>query len=275
MMKMGHGADKVSKEKAMDDNYGINQAGVNAVFEEYFGLKESELHDWNSVNVRIDFEKALTSTLLTSDERLAVALVFGMGLNHREAGKLMKLKPTEIKGHIDIVIETMEAVLNGYRTTYHETTASKAVNLTEWIAGVRNGLTFPFDIPRAVNTSLLLHLKDNRDKLAAETLRQRAKGNQDIRDRWNIDGNAPYDVINYPFHKTSDKIENPMRDRDYKDGLTDGYDHFADQDKYNKIMLDDFITHSKALKPMGKKAIKGKSSDDAIAGSQSVKGWVY
>lgn len=246
---MGHGA-----------NYEINEHGVKAMFEEYHGLKESELYDWNSVDVRMDLEKSLSSTLLSGHERVAVGLTYGMGLNIREAGKLMKIRPTEVKKHLDNVLEIIEAVLNGCRTTYNQITKCTAQNLTEWIAGVQNGCTMAFDIPYQVNSSLLQYLVSNRDKLAKETLRQRIEGCQEIKDVWNIQGHAPYDIKNYPFHKTSTMIESPNRKRDYKDGVIDGYDYFHDQDK-NKVFYDDFVKISKSLHPVGKKAVKVMDSD--------------
>ncbi|MDO7487024.1 hypothetical protein Q5O89_16775 [Peribacillus frigoritolerans] len=272
---MGAGKDLVSKGKVMDDNYGINELGVTAMLDQYFSLKEMEIHSWDAVDIRIDFERAVSATILTGEDRLAVALVYGMQLNHREAGKLMGIKPTAIKEHIENVLETVEAVLNGYRTTFHKQQPSQATNLEEWIEGVREGSTMPYDIPSKVTTALLTYLEGNRDKLAKETLRQRVEGNEDIKDNFNIMGKDEYDVENYPFHQTSAMIEDPSRKRDYNGGKSDGPDYFHDQDRQNGVAYDDFAGVSKALKPMGKKAVKGGSSDDAIAGNQSTKSWVY
>lgn len=59
------------KQKKMSDNYRYNAQGVEELFNYYYSLAEMGQHsyDVNAVDLRLDFERALSSTVLTEDER--------------------------------------------------------------------------------------------------------------------------------------------------------------------------------------------------------------
>lgn len=261
---MGKGKDQVSKGKRMDDDFGFNKEGVTQLLLQYHTMLELKQWDWNAVDLLADFEKALTSTELSGDSRVLLGLTFGFGFFDARKMILTNLtgkKNSQIDELIDDGLEVIEAVLNGYNTTYHNINPSNATSLEQWMNEVHSGETTIFDVPNAVKQDMLQLLSENDDSLAAETIRQQVEG-PDQTEMDDIMGNFPYDPERYPFYDTSEMIENPSRKSEFRTALLDGYDYFRHLDSKLGIVEGDFNYISKAMKATGKKKAKGETIDD-------------
>lgn len=259
----------------------INKEAILIYLKDYTELKETEAHDWSAVDFRLDLKKALTATVLTPDQRVAVALIYGLGLTFVQARKYIDMKVSELKETLDDALEAIEAVINGYKTDYHAMPPTQTDNLLDWLAGVSEGAVMPLDVPDKVVGSLLDSLAA-RDPLAKEALKYHQMDTEElaayvlgIKDSFNIFGKDPYDVENYPSHDTSHAVEDPNRSNstDFVNSKIHGYDFFRDQDRHHDV--GEFIDeeYSRSLRSVGKKATKSKSSDNNNGGSG--KGVIY
>ncbi|MED4046697.1 hypothetical protein P4640_27240 [Priestia aryabhattai] len=150
--------------------------------------------------------------------------------------------------------------------------------LNDWREDIREGNTMIFDISYEIHTDLLEYLAGNQDKLAVETLRQRENGMpQDIHDK--IFSNIPYSEEiwkSYGDDKVSRIIEDPMRKRDYKNVIVDGYDYFRAQDKHYCVLAtdkNDII--SKGLRLTGSRTVTQTVSDSNETQYFTGKGKIY
>lgn len=230
---MGSGADKVSKAKSLDDRYNYDSVGVESMFNDYYkiqcmGFYSSDAH---AIDLKMDFEKALCASVLEPLERCVIAFVYGLQLTFIEASKILKEKISVLKTVCNDAMDKVEAVLNGYVTTYHTTTPSKATNIDEWLQELRLGYIMPFDITDAVNTSILQFYAGKGDRLSKDTISQKVEVSPDICEN----GNKKYDPEEYTYYKTAESIENPFRTRAHK---VSDYDYFRNEYKYYNVLPD-------------------------------------
>jgi hypothetical protein len=251
---MGKGKDMVSGTKRMNDSFGYDPYGVRTMFESYYELKEMGLSNWQAVDIILDFEKALSATIMTAESRVMVGLVYGFGLTIMQASKLAGIKMSEAKEALDEALEVVEACLNGYDTTFfHKTTDSTAINLDEWLAGVRSGQTLALDIPPAVMDNMFNYLISIGDKKILAIINPKPQEEEEEEEPFG----------GYPFHPTSASIEDPNRKGSfnrYKDK-----DYFVIQDKRNNVVSLDSIKDPDALislKTTGKRKSKGDGEDE-------------
>lgn len=261
---MSVGADTYSKTKRLNDEFSIDVLGVRAMFEGYFELSEMALSSWSSVDIKIDFEQALTATIMTPESRLMVGLVYGFNLTLLQASKLAGIKLSEAKEALDYAHEVIEAVLNGYDTTFfNKTVPSTANNLDEWIQDVRAGRCLPFDIPEVVMSNMFHYLVDKKDKLVLAI--KSAKTNNDPDEDIDVNDNPDN---GYPFYQTSEKIENPNRRGNFN-AFSD-YDYFREQDRKRVVYSDDIDSYSKGIRVTGKKKTKGDGDNDYKIGRGNI-----
>jgi hypothetical protein len=250
---MGKGKDMVSGTKRMNDSFGYDPYGVRTMFESYYELKEMGLSNWQAVDIILDFEKALSATIMTAESRVMVGLVYGFGLTIIQASKLASIKMIEGKEALDEALEVVEACLNGYDTTFfHKTTESTATNLDEWLAGVRSGQTLALDIPPAVMDNMFNYLISIGDKKALAIINPKPSDNEEEEEPFG----------GYPFYNTSSAIEDPNRKGEYNPFRDK--DHFRNQDK-GRVIYYDGLNEPDAilsLKSTGTRKMKGKDSED-------------
>jgi hypothetical protein len=260
---MAKGAENFGKEKRMNDSFGYDVYGVRTICEGYYELKETEARNWTAVDIRLDFEQALSASILSPESRLMVGLHYGFGLSIMQISKLTKIKMIDCKLALDEAHEQIEAVMNGYETTFFlKFEASTATNIDEWLAGVRGGKTMPYDIPADVMDNMWNYLVSIEDRQVMAILNPKPQENDDTEED---------EVGGYPFYPTSDKVENPMRNRDfnhYKD-----YDYFMEKDRkkityYMALTEPDVVTSG--LKVTGRKRVRENSEDGKVVGKGNI-----
>ena len=261
--------DTYTKSKNIESKFGFSsgifdKAGVIAFFKEYRNIKEMCLYSYDStaLDLIICFEKALMSTILSSQERMVIALVYGLELTYLQTKRIMGIRITDVQLLIDNAFEAIEGYLNGFKSTIKQVYPSKARTVNEYLQEVKDAIISPFDVNEDVYKSLLYMTKKSDDK-SHETLKQMIKNseNKKIKDGFNIYGHDQYDVVNYPFFATS---SNPK-----------GYDFFRNQDKHFGVQATDKIeNHALGLIPKGiRKSKQVKLDNDSNGGNG--RGFIY
>lgn len=230
-----------NKQKNAEDTFNyvdgrFNKESVIAFMKEYRSIREMGIYsyDVNSHDLTIAFEMALMTDVMSSDEREALALVYGLELTYVQASQMMGQKVSDFKGIVDNAFEVVEAVLNGYPSSSLTPSISRATNLNEYIQEVRNGLILPFSINKAVNTSLLHYLAGKKDVLSIETLKQQAEGAplEGENGLFDIMGMFPYSYERYPYYATNPSIESA----DMDENKFRAYDYFRSKDAENGVV---------------------------------------
>lgn len=252
---MSVGKDMISPNKRMNDKYSYDGYGVRSICESYYELREMEDRNWQAVDIRIDFEQALSATILSPESRLMVGLRYGFGLSIMQISKLTKIKMLDCKVALDESYEVIEAVMNGYETTFfYKFEDSTAKNIDEWIQGVLAGKIMPYDIPDNVMDNMWHYLVSVKDRQVMSILNPKPQENVE-EDEDGFGG--------YPFHQTSDKVEDPNRSRNFNPYRE--YDYFFDKDR-NRIVYYDALAEPEALlsnlKTTGRRKSGGASDQE-------------
>lgn len=124
-----------------------------------------------SIEVKIDVDRALESTLIDGQMYLFLALHYHHGFSLMTSAKYMGLNLKEVLELNDEMLECVEAVMNGYRTAKNkhscETTCAPSVVWSELLLGQ---YISPFDLDHFDDVLL------TKDELGREVLRQRKEG---------------------------------------------------------------------------------------------------
>jgi hypothetical protein len=264
---MSAGKDMVTTRKNYETTFGYKEErftkeGVIAFFKEYRSVKEKCMYsyDVHALDLLTIFEQALMSDALHPDERVAVALIYGLELTYVQTKKIMGLKLTELRKIVDNAFETIEAVLNGYKHKSKNPKPSKARNINEYIQEILAAKILIFDINDEVFHSLL-HMTREKDDKADASLMQFSSGNEEIKDKFNIYGTHEYDVANYTHFATSPR--------------SNEYDYFRSQDKHFEVQATETIDHlSKGLTIKGRRTVKQTKRDETSNGGNG-KGFIY
>lgn len=228
----------------------FSKQGVLSFLNDYRHIIEmgTYSYDVDALDLRLTFEQALMSDALLENERIVLALIYGLELNFVQASKIMGIPTSQAKELIADAVETIEAVLNGYTTYTHVPSSSTAKSLEGYIAEVRAGKILIYDINECVTSSLLHHLAGKRDKLAKETIRQQIEGIVLTGDNglYAVMGWQPYSLEQYPYYDTAPSIESAdIEKHDRRE-----YDYFKDRDsKMGIAPLDNFTNVSVGFSP--------------------------
>lgn len=223
-----------------------NKEAIRYALENYHMLQQST----ETVDTKADLDFALSSTLLTSRERLALAGMFALELNLLQCNTFLDIAPTEMYELLETAFEKLEAIMNGYQSpANHAQEKEKSTTLEAYMANVDKGIVSIFDINTNVNLALieLLALLGN-DVLAQEFLRQRTDG-------------YVYESLNeYPCHVVASQD-------DYKNK---GNDYFYNQDMNNGVRqhMDFNMPNPELFPTTGHKKSVFKTDDSINGGKQ-------
>jgi hypothetical protein len=219
----------------------------------------------------------MTAYILEPEMRVALALRYGLQLDKfPQMKRISGLDVKDIKASLEEAVETVEAVVNGFKTAFKKTKPSQATTVEQWLAEVAEGITHIFDVPDDVITNLLE--LSTKDKQAQETLRQRIEGAPLLGENglFDIMGYFDYDYTRYPFFVTSPEKESPNRRQNEYVRQRDGYDYFAKKDEGEVFYdADDFAHIAKGAKITGKRTVSNGPKDDENGGQFNGKGSVY
>lgn len=225
--------DNFTKRQNIETKFGycngiFDKAGVMAFFKEYRKIKEMCLYsyDSNALDLLVCFEEALMSNALNPQERIVIALIYGLELTYLQAKRILGIRISDVQLLVDNAFESVQAVLNGFKAKIHAIYPSKAMDINGYIEEVKNGIISPFDVNENVYQSLLEMTKKSDDK-SFETMKQKVKKSKEIKDQFNVYGHEQYDVVNYPFFATSFNVFQ--------------YDHFRSKDKHFGVQATDQI----------------------------------
>ncbi|MCU5020524.1 hypothetical protein OCD65_27995 [Bacillus paranthracis] len=207
---------------------------IDSILKEYHYFLEVDLKDGQLVQVKADIDRALESNVLEAEHRKVLACEYALELNIMQGAKMSGLKVKEYREALDEALESLEAVLNGYKSEKLPTRVSQATDYTEYIQEVAEGVVSIFDMNASVINSLLHFLAKRGDALSKYKLGHAVTEDRET-PRAFVDLEEE-DSDPYPFYKTSSAIEDPMRKADYVDWRVSGEDYFRKQDKNRGVV---------------------------------------
>lgn len=138
-----------------------NEQMINVMLDEY-----SEL-DNRLIEYKFDIDKALKSELISGQERLFIFTVYQLKLNIEQT---LRINKWDIETYVEIkvsLIEKLEAILNGYKTTTSNYEDSSSESLKELLLEMQTRHINPYQrLSAAMRVDLLAFLAADKDKLA-------------------------------------------------------------------------------------------------------------
>lgn len=122
------------------------------------------------VEVKIDVDRALESTLIDGQMYLFIALHYHHGFSLITSGRYMGLDLKEIMELNEETLECIEAVMNGYQAAKRNSCQTTSGLSLGWSALLLEQAISPFDVDHFDDTLL------ERDELGREVLNQRIHG---------------------------------------------------------------------------------------------------
>lgn len=183
------------------------------------------------IDIKIDLDRALTSTLLTAGHRKVLFAINNLELNFMQTTKLLGYELLEVQDLLVEATEIITAVMNGRHSEYHsEFTNEVPDTLDDFLVALDLNTVNPLtELTDELQYSVLTYMKDElNDKLSKEVLRQQTEGMpQHVHDEL---FNAEYSKKLYNSYKVSDRIEQGKHENRVSD------DKFARQAIWNKIV---------------------------------------
>ncbi|MGG0666951.1 hypothetical protein ABE073_00220 [Lederbergia citrisecunda] len=232
--------DSYTKQKTIEDLYEYHAEGVRNLLSNYHKLVEegSYSYDPMALVIRMDIDRALRSTLLTSDHLNILALHYALQFSFME---IQLYEGTQIEEAMDIEAEAIQIlvkVLDGEPTMFYQyEDLLPSGTLSEYLAHVGTGKASPYDVSD-MHLTQLLHLTQKKDRLARQVLQQRVEGPPLT---FSLDNKVSSFEEEYPSHKTSEALN--------------GYDYFRNQDKKNMIYYDDLTNQAGGMRASGRKKV--------------------
>ena len=204
-------------------NYITQEAIVN-LMKEYDNLKS---------DTRLELERAFNNELITGRHYQIMFCLFNIQLNVVQTIQLLGLSGAVFKEEYEELLETMEAVINGYRTKskkkYKDCVPNSLANILFLLES--QTINPMIGINEEVRVSLIKYLAaNNKDKLATQALHQRTHGMPEDVEKELF--NPDYDSAVYITYVVDEEYESPMNN---KTTLTKETDAFYRKDKQNEV----------------------------------------
>lgn len=200
-----------------------------------YNLFEETDPNCNLLDLKADLDRALESNALDSTMRKALACEYALEVSLLQGAKLVGVSLREYREALDDALETLEAVLNGYKSKRLRVGKPKALNYTEYLDEVGAGTISIYSITIQVRHSLLHFLSKKGDTLSRIALGHTVTEDKDIAKQWlDLDDDEGEE---YPFYVTSSAIEDPNRTHDYVDWKVSGDDGFRQQDRNRGVVF--------------------------------------
>lgn len=184
------------------------------------------------LQVKIDLDNCFSANIFKGEYKVVIACLYVLELNMMHTSRILEMSIKEIKEIHDDALETIEAILNGYRYRRLTIFKSMATDLETYIDEVWVGITNPFDIRNEVYEDLRVFLAEKGDVLSKVAL------GEVVEDTHKATGFEEEEKgEEYPFYQTSPAIESPTRNGNFIDWKRSGYDYFKVQDKNRGILF--------------------------------------
>lgn len=185
----------------------FNKTQIKAMLEEY--------HELNTTDKAL-MDRALSSTHLYGNHLLYISMVHHFGLTPKQTAQLLDMPLKNIVLTLEETYETLEAVLNGYRTTYKTLRTVPANEFNMLLQYLILGKYHPFNLPLCYIGEMLHYRATELNDHAAKVALGQAK-----------DMNEP--LTHKPL-KYYDEAPNGEK-------KTKGNDGFYNQDQLNGVVL--------------------------------------
>ncbi|EJQ77731.1 hypothetical protein LKL95_27565 [Bacillus cereus] len=227
---------------------------VVKMLEQYKDLELIGAENGDLLQIKMDLDRCFSANIFKGEYKVVIACLYVLGLNMMHTSRLLEMSIKEIKEIHDDALETIEAILNGYKYRRLTIFKSMATDLETYIDEVWMGITNPFDIRNEVYEDLRVFLAEKGDVLSKVAL------GEVVEDTNKATGFEEEEKgEEYPFYQTSPAIEDPMRKTNFIDWKISGYDHFQTQDRNRKILHIDDLS---VLDYMSKNGNKKKKTTD-------------
>lgn len=194
-------------------------------------MKVYESLETIDIEMKMDLDNALTSTLLTAEHRKVLFAVNNLEFNFMQSAKLLGYGVLEVQELLVEATEIITAVMNGYRSEHHKGYDNVVpTTLQDFLIALDFNVVSPLsELTSALQHDLLNYLvEQENDRLAKEVLRQQEEGTpQHVIDEL---FSAEYSEELYNCYKVSDRIEKGQQEN-RKDT-----DAFAKQARDNKVV---------------------------------------
>lgn len=199
---------------------------VVKMLEQYKDLELIGAENGDLLQIKMDLDNCFSANIFKGEYKVVIACLYVLELNMMHTSRILEMSIKEIKEIHDDALETIEAILNGYRYRRLTIFKSMATDLETYIDEVWVGITNPFDIRNEVYEDLRVFLAEKGDVLSKVAL------GEVVEDTHKATGFEEEEKgEEYPFYQVSLAIESPTRTGNFVDWKRSGYDFFKVQDK--------------------------------------------